>query len=171
VLRSHVRAPGRAVTIRICQMWRELSAHKAGPYQYATNASLRLDGRDLLAPFASLLPHRWTSRGRMRGVGTTCTAPNYTWTSRTHDSSGVRQDLRGMNAASSPFRQNGDSRLAATGRSGFRQQIDGIGWPRENYASTLRSALTRRVFRGPGDRQAPMFRQGSEGGIRRRMRG
>ena len=29
------------------------------------------------------------------------------------------QDRRGMSAASSPFRQNGDSRLAATGRSGF----------------------------------------------------
>jgi hypothetical protein len=35
-----------------------------------------------------------------------------------------------MSAASSPFRQNGDSRLAATGRSEFRQQIDGLGWPR-----------------------------------------
>jgi hypothetical protein len=33
-----------------------------------------------------------------------------------------------MSAASSPFRQNGDSRLAATGRSGFRQQIAGLGW-------------------------------------------
>jgi hypothetical protein len=32
-----------------------------------------------------------------------------------------------MNAASSPFRQNGDSRLAATGRSEFREQIDGLG--------------------------------------------
>jgi hypothetical protein len=32
-----------------------------------------------------------------------------------------------MNAAVSPFRQNGDSRLAATGRSEFREQIDGLG--------------------------------------------
>jgi hypothetical protein len=39
-------------------------------------------------------------------------------------------DRRGMSAASSPFRQNGDSRLAATGRSDFREQIDGLGWPR-----------------------------------------
>jgi hypothetical protein len=45
------------------------------------------------------------------------------------------QDRRGMSAASSPFRQNGVSRLAATGRSGFRQQIDGIGWPREQYVT------------------------------------
>jgi hypothetical protein len=41
------------------------------------------------------------------------------------------QDRRGMSAASSPFRQNGVSRLAATGRSGIREQIDGLGWPRE----------------------------------------
>ena len=40
------------------------------------------------------------------------------------------QDRRGMSRASSPFRQNGDSRLAAIGRSGFREQIDGLGWPR-----------------------------------------
>ena len=74
-LTGRVRAPGRAFTIRICQMWRELSAHKASPYQYATNASLRLDGRELLAPCASRSPHRFTSRGRMRGVGATCTGP------------------------------------------------------------------------------------------------
>ena len=80
MLRSRVRAPGRAFTIRICQMWRELSAHKASPYQYATNASLRLDGRDLLAPFASLPRCRGTNRERMRGVGATrtCTAPTMT---------------------------------------------------------------------------------------------
>ncbi len=57
-------------------------------------------------------------------------SPNDAWTSITHDSPGIRQDWRGMSAAWSPFRQNGDSRLAATGRSGFRKQIDGIGWPR-----------------------------------------
>ena len=57
-------------------------------------------------------------------------SPNDARTSQTHVSPGIRQDRRGMNAASSPFRQNGDSRLAATGRSGFREQIDGLGWPR-----------------------------------------
>jgi hypothetical protein len=41
------------------------------------------------------------------------------------------QNLRGMSAAYSPFRQNGDSRLAAIGRSGFREQIDGLGEPVE----------------------------------------
>jgi hypothetical protein len=47
-------------------------------------------------------------------------------------------DRRGMNAASSPFRQNGDSRLAATGRSGIRQQIDGLGWPRAIICISIR---------------------------------
>ena len=42
--------PDARLRSAICQMWRELSAHTAGPYQYATNASLRLDGRELLAP-------------------------------------------------------------------------------------------------------------------------
>jgi hypothetical protein len=57
-------------------------------------------------------------------------SPNDAWTSQTHGSPGMPQDRRGMNAASSPFRQNGVARLAATDRSGFRQQIDGIGWLR-----------------------------------------
>ena len=38
------------------------------------------------------------------------------------------------------------------------------------YASTLEIRATTRVLGGPGDRQAPIFRQESEGGIRRRMR-
>ena len=48
------------------------------------------------------------------------------------------QDRRGMNAASSPFRQNGDSRLAATDRSGFRRQIDGLGWLRATLCISVR---------------------------------
>ena len=56
-------------------------------------------------------------------------SPNDAWTSLTHGRPGIRQARRGMKTASSPFRQNGDSRLAATGRSGLRQQIDGLGWP------------------------------------------
>ena len=38
------------------------------------------------------------------------------------------------------------------------------------YASTLEIRATRQVLGGPADRQAPIFRQESEGGIRRRMR-
>ena len=127
MLRSRMQAPGSAFTIRICQMWRELSAHKASPYQYATNASLRLDGRDLLAPCASLPPlSLHFSRSNARGRSD-LHSPNDAWTSQAHDSPGMLQDRRGMSAASSPFRQNGVSRLAATGRSGFRRQIDGLG--------------------------------------------
>ena len=58
--------------------------------------------------------------------------PHDAWASQTHKGPGMLQDRRGMSAASSPFRQNGDSRLAATGRSGFREQIDGLGWPHAN---------------------------------------
>ena len=67
--------PDARLPSAICQMWRKLTAHTAGPYQYATNPSFRSDGRDLLAPCASLPPCPGASRGRMRGVGATCTAP------------------------------------------------------------------------------------------------
>ena len=56
-----------------------------------------------------------------------------------------------MSAASSPFRQNGDSRLAATGRWGLRQQIDGMGWPRANLCIGIEIRAMRRVLDGPGD--------------------
>ena len=65
-------------------------------------------------------------------------SPNDAWTSQAHDGPGIRQDRRGMNAASSPFRQNGISRPAATGRSGFREQIDGLGWPRAKVCIATR---------------------------------
>jgi len=80
------------------------------------------------------------------------------------------QDRRGMSAAYSPFRQNGASRLAAIGRSGFREQIDGLGWPRASLC--INTGDPREEARVPrrADKQAPMFRQESEGGIRRRMR-
>ena len=38
------------------------------------------------------------------------------------------------------------------------------------YASTLEIRAKRRELGGPADRQAPIFRQESEGGIRRRIR-
>ena len=65
-------------------------------------------------------------------------SPNDAWTSLTHGMPGIRQARRGLNAASSPFRQNGDSRLAATGSSGFREQIDGLGWSRANLCIDTR---------------------------------
>ena len=65
-------------------------------------------------------------------------SPNDAWTSQAHESPGMLQDRRGMSAASSPFRQDGVSRLAATCRSGIRQQIDGLGWPRETLCINTR---------------------------------
>ena len=78
-----------------------------------------------LAPTMSGDSSRSNARGR-----SDLHSPNDAWMYQAHVSPGIRQDRRGMNAASSPFRQNGVSRLAATGRSGFREQIDGLGWPR-----------------------------------------
>ena len=96
-------------------------------------------------------------------------SPNDAWTSQTHGTPGMLQDRRGMNAASSPFRQNGVARLAATDRSGFCRST-GLASCVQYYASVFEICATRRVFRGPGDRQAPIFRPESEGGIRRRVR-
>ena len=97
-------------------------------------------------------------------------SPNDAWTSLTHGRPGMLPDRRGMSAAWSPFRQNGVSRLAATGRSGIRQQIDGLGWRRASLFIGTRDPRDYALFRHPGGRQAPIFRQESEGGIRRRMR-
>ena len=53
--------------------------------------------------------------------------------------------------------------LLATGRRQLAGRV-------RHYASTLEIRATRRVFRGPGDRQAPICRQESEGGIRKPIR-
>jgi hypothetical protein len=79
-----VRAPGRALTIRICRIWRERSAHTAGPYRFPTDSSLMLDGHDLLcamrlAPTISLD----FSRSKSRGMSD-LHSPNDAWTSQTH---------------------------------------------------------------------------------------
>ena len=85
-----------------------------------------------LAPTTSLDFSKSNARGR-----SDLHSPDDAWTSQAHGSPGMLQDRRGMSAAYSPFRQNGDSRLAAIGRSGFREQIDGLGWPRANiYINT-----------------------------------
>ncbi len=72
-----------------------------------------------------------------------------------------------MSAASSrsPFRQKGaggDSRLAATGRSGARKQIEGWAGRVRTYASALKIRAEKQVMGGPGGRQAPIFRQPEE---------
>jgi len=154
----------------ICQMRRELSAHKAGPYQHATNAGLRLDGRDLFAPCTSLPPHRWTSRGRMRGVGATCPAPT------TH---GRPKRMAGPECCQIGAGRKQRRRLSvrtATLASqrpvarGFASRSTDWAGRVQAYASTLEIRATRQVLGGPADRQAPIFRQEREGGIRRRMR-
>ncbi len=53
-------------------------------------------------------------------------SPNEAWTSQTHGNPRILQDWPGMNAASSPFHQNGDFRLAATGRVGFPSRSMGL---------------------------------------------
>jgi hypothetical protein len=84
---------------------------------------------------ASLPSYRWASRCRMRGARGNLHSTKAAWTPQTH---GIQQYRRGMNAASSPFCQNGISRLAATDRSWVRQQIDGIGRPRATLCSMHR---------------------------------
>ena len=86
-----------------------------------------------LAPTTTLHFSRSNARGR-----SDLHSPNDAWTSQAHDSPGMLQARRGMSAASSPFRQNGDSRLAATGSSGFREQIDGSGWSRASLCINTR---------------------------------
>ena len=54
--RSHVRASGRTLKMierspsESAGFGESVSAHTAGPYQYATNASWKLDGREQVAP-------------------------------------------------------------------------------------------------------------------------
>ncbi len=111
-------------------------------------------------------PYRLTSRGRMRGAGATCTAP--TTNGRPKRMKVPEYGKIARESQSPPFRQSGDSRLAATCRSGFREQIDGIGWPRATLYIDTQD--TRDGFRGPVGLQAPVFRKESEGGIPRRVR-
>ena len=88
--------------------------YTAGPYQYATSASLRLTGRDFaramrLAPVISLDFSRSDVRGR-----SDLHSPKDALTYQTHASPGIRQDRCGTNAASSPFPPNGVTHLTAT---------------------------------------------------------
>ncbi len=116
-----------------------------------------------LAPTTSLDSSRSNARGR-----SDLHSPSDAWTSQTHDSPGIRQDRRGTNAASSRFRQNGVSRLAATGRSGFASRSTGLAGHVRDYASSLEIQMTMRVFRGRVTGR-PRLRQESEGGISRRV--
>jgi hypothetical protein len=106
----------------------------------------------------------------MRGVGATCTAPT------THGrpkrmpapefcqiGAGRTQRRRLSVRTASLASQQPVARVFASRSTGLAGCV-------QSYASTLEIRATRRVIRGPGDRQVPIFRQESEGGIRRRIR-
>jgi len=138
VLRSRVRAPGRASTIRNMPDAAKTYCAHSRPIPIRDQCQLQVGWARLaravrLAPTTSLDSSRSNARGR-----SDLHSPNDAWTSKTHESPGMLQDRLGMRAASSPFRQNGVSRLAATCRSGIRQQIDGLGWPRETLCINTR---------------------------------
>jgi hypothetical protein len=106
----------------------------------------------------------------MRGVGATCTAPMTH--GRPKRTAGPECCQIGAGRAQ---RRRLSVRTAtlASQRSvarGFANRSTGWAGRMQAHASTLEICATMRVFRGPGDRQAPIFRQESEGGIRRRIR-
>ncbi len=135
---SHVRAPGRAFTIRNMPDAAKAYCAHSRPIPIRDQCQLEV-GWARVARAVSLAPtmpgdfSRSNARGR-----SDLHSPNDAWTSLTHGRPGIRQARRGMKTASSPFRQNGDSRLAATGSSGFREQIDGLGWSRANLCIDTR---------------------------------
>ena len=138
MLRSRVRAPGRASTIRnMPDVAKAYCAHSR-PIPIRDQCQLQVGWARLaravrIPPTISLDVSRSNARDR-----SDLHSPNEAWTSQAHESPGMLQDRRGMSAASSPFRQNGVSSLAATCRSGIRQQIDGLGWPRETLCINTR---------------------------------
>ena len=76
MLRRCVRAPGRAFTIRTMpDLARAFRCTQQGHTSALPNHSqLEVGWARLARPCASLPPCQGTSRGRMRGVGATCTA-------------------------------------------------------------------------------------------------
>jgi hypothetical protein len=149
-LQSRVRISSRAYHPNMAALARTSCTQQA-----LTNMrpapSLRLTGRDLIAPCASLPSYRWTSRGRMRGVGATCTAP------KTHGlpkrmPAEIRQDRCGTSAASSPFPPNGVARLGSPDGAVFRQQLEGVSWPRATFCIVDQDP---RALHGPSDQAGP----------------
>jgi hypothetical protein len=106
----------------------------------------------------------------MRGVGATCTAPMTH--GRSKRTAGPECCQIGAGRAQ---RRRLSVRTAtlASQRSvarGFASRSTDWAGRVQAYASTLEIRAKRRELGGPADRQAPIFRQESEGGIRRRMR-
>ena len=114
MLRSRVQTPGRASTIgNMPDVARASCAHsrpKAIRDQCQLEAGwARLARAMRLAPSMSGDSSRSNARGR-----SDLHSPNDARTSQAHVSPGTLQDRRGTKTASSPFRQSGVSRLAAT---------------------------------------------------------
>ena len=135
---SHVRAPGRAFTIRNMPDVARASCAHSRPIPTRDQCQLEL-GWARLARAVRIPPTMsWDfSRSNARGRSD-LHSPNDARTFQAHEGPGMLQDRRGMSAASSPFRQNGVARLAATDRSGFRRQIDGLGWLRASLCINIR---------------------------------
>jgi hypothetical protein len=79
----------------------------------------------------------------MRGVGATCTAPTTHGHLKHMPAPKYGKARRGMKAASSPFRQNGDSSLAATGSLGV-SAADRRAWLAACYIMHRHSRSARR---------------------------
>ena len=76
------------------------------------------------------------------------------WTPQTH---GIQQYRRSKNAASSPFRQNRVSRLAATEGSPADRRDRPTACDTMQHAWSLRSARRNACSVGPVDSQAPIY--------------
>ncbi len=133
--------------------------------------ALRLDGRDVVARCASLPPYRWTSRGRMRGVGATCTAPA-THGRPKHTSApeygkigaarAQRRRRSGQKRRLSPRRDRSLGVATAARRDGPAISVRHNAPPPRKTRATARRSAGR-----AGDRHAPSIRQGIEGAISR----
>ena len=136
-LESRASTPTRVYHPNMPELPRTFCAHSR-PIPIRDQCKLEV-GWARVARAVSLAPTMsgdfWRSNARGRSD---LHSPNDAWTSQAHESPGMLPDRRGTSAASSPFRQNGDSRLAATGRSGFCQQIDGLGWLRASRSIDTR---------------------------------
>ena len=160
-------ASGLVSTIRIWRLWRQLPCAHSRPLPICDQRQIEVDwprlaGSMRFVPTISLDFSRSNASGR-----SDLHSPKDAWTCQTHASPGIRQDRCGTNAASPPFPPNGVSRLAATDGAVFRQQLEGVSWPRATFCIVDQDP---RALHGPSDQQAPVFRQGSEGGTTRRVR-
>ena len=114
--------------------------------------ALRLDGRDVVAPCSSLPPHRRSSRGRMRGVGATCTAP--TTHGRSKRTSAPEYGTIGA-ARAQRRRRSGQKRRLSPRRDrslgvATAARRDGQAILVRHYAPPPRKTrATARAFRGP----------------------